>query len=580
MKFKYLVCLLLLTVLSAAKLDLTVGDTYALSGTQTISRFVNANPDLVDVRKSGNNKLLIKAKKIGAANIYYWTDGQKILVVNVRGRKTIVAKSNANKKNGRFETYFKFDPVNKTPVNQRMMVNSLEYAFLTDSGMAVDFFTRYRQSAVSDGEDVGQIENVSVRLAKSGNWLTVGDSTVKYSELTAPYLEMQGAQGAYRWGNFQLSGFAGKRPGNFWGRQVGENYFLDKDSDVDISGAKIKLSVNNNLDVGLSAMGRNAPSENMLGSYSLRAGEVNYRQGDYHFVYELADSQQDNSSAGAYRGELNYNAERLGWQIAYRDVEPEYRTLSDYFNYMGMQGWSLFGRAMPVRRVSLSGTYENYLQRFEQDRALNPDHNVERLRVRLGLDKIIFFRPSITYYSNYRDDYRTSGMNFNLYEIEILRRYLWAYYDFSTWKYSAPDTEYFNDRALAGLTYRLGWLTLKTEKVNEQSRYVYGGETYGLDGWNIITTLGDFRWSSGVRMSVSYWYQNRKDTLGVLDKNRNSIRLSLGQSVGDLYWYLNGVASRENSLFYEYRDEYDRDGYFYHDELTQSEISGGLVYSF
>jgi hypothetical protein len=83
-----------------------------------------------------------------------------------------------------------------------------------------------------------------------------------------------------------------------------------------------------------------------------------------------------------------------------------------------------------------------------------------------------------------------------------------------------------------------------------------------------------------VRLSVSYWYQNRRNTLDTLDKNRNSIRLALGQTIGALYWYLNGVAARENSLFYEYQDEYERDGYFYHNELVQSEISGGLVYWF
>jgi len=406
--------------------------------------------------------------------------------------------------------------------------------------------------------------------------LSLGDMTLRYSELTMPYLQMQGVSARIRSGSLWVEGFTGKRPGNFWGKMVGENYFIDRDQGVDVSGARLHWLVNDEWDIGVTALGRSAPKENVLGSYSVQAGEFNYRKDRYHFVSELASSSRADRQAGAYRGELNYDAEKLGWQVAYRDVAPDYNSLSDYFSYTGMQGWSLYGRAVPFRAMSLSSSYENYRQRFSGT-VTNPDHSVERLRVRMGLDRIIFFRPSVTYFSNYRDGFRSSGMNLNIHEIELLQRRLWAYYNFSTWKYSTPDVDYLNDRSLIGLTYRQGLLSLRTERVDEQFRYVSGGEPYGIAGWNVITTLGDFRWRSGVRMSMSYWYQNRKNTLNTLDQNRNSFRVSLGQGIGDLYWYLNGVVSMENSLLYEYQA---RNGYFYHNEITQSEISGGLVYRF
>jgi hypothetical protein len=221
------------------------------------------------------------------------------------------------------------------------------------------------------------------------------------------------------------------------------------------------------------------------------------------------------------------------------------------------------------------------LQRFDQEKLTNPDYDVERLRLRLGLDKVLFFRPAISYYSNYRDNFRSSGFNTQLYEIEILRRRLWASYNLSSWQYISPAAEYFTDRTEAGLNYRQGWFAYRATRVAERARYNFGGTSSGSSGWDLVASLGEFKLPHEIKISLSHWYQTRKNTLDTVDKNRNSLRLALGQSIGDLYWYLNGVVSRENSLFYEYEGEdYDREGYYYHDKLTQSELSGGLVYKF
>jgi hypothetical protein len=477
--------------------------------------------------------------------------------------------------------YFKFDPANNTPVNQRMFIHSLEYALLTDNGLKIDFLTRYKQNAVGDDkDDVGQVEKVAVRFTKNTNYLQVGDNTVRYAELAMPYLALQGLQGRYRIGSVYLDGFTGKRPGNYWGRSIVENYLQDKDRDVDVSGGRLSWYVNNALDVGYTFGGRQAESDNPLGTYSVQSGDLTYRRGAYRFVTEFASSTEKKENASAYRGELNYDAENYGWNIAYRDITPEFRSLADYFNYGGMQGVSLYGRANPLGSLSLSGSYENYLQRFAKDYVTNPEYSVERLRLRLGLNKIIFFRPSLLYHANYRDEYRSTGITAQLYEIEILRRLLWAYTDFSTWRYASPYAEYSVNSSLVGVMYRLGWFTWKTESLNEKSSFVFGGEEHGTSGWNVIANFGEFTLPAQVKMNLSYWYQHRENTLDTVDKNRNSVRLRLGQTIGDLYWYLNGIAARENSLFYEYDGAYARSGYFYHDELVQSEISGGLVYRF
>ncbi|GBR76998.1 hypothetical protein NO2_1460 [Candidatus Termititenax persephonae] len=588
MKRCWFLGLLLVALSAAAKLELAVDSVATFRPGRAITRFVNLSPDKLMIAQTAPDTLTIRARrKIGAALVYYWTDQeatrQEVLTVRVLGRSAAAAPASAvsGKNKGNFQTYFKFDPANQTPVNKKMILSSLAYS--ADAGtLGWDFYTRYRHNAVSDKEDRGQLETLTFNLHRGPNHLTVGDTYVKYSELLAPYLEMQGLTGQYSFGALRLDGFLGKRPGNYWGSAVGENYIAEKDKEVDLGGGRLVWLYNDNLDFAYAAASRRAaPEENILGSYYVQSGAVNYRWDNYRSGLELASSG-GRRQAEAARTELSYDTEKYGWQITYRDVAPGYRALADYFNYTGVQGWTFYGSARPVRSLSLSGSYEAYLQRFDREytKLTNPDYDVERLRLRLGLDRVAFFRPVISYYANYRETYRANGFNAQVSEIEILRRRLWAYYDFSTWKYESLTAEYFNDRGTTGLKYRRGWFSYRVEKIDERTRYLLGGTSYGTTGWNLITGLGEFKLPSNFKVSLSHWYQARRNTLDTLDKNRNSLRLALGQSLGDLYWYLNGVCSREKSLFYEYEDEYGRDGYFYHDKLTQSEVSGGLVYKF
>ncbi|MDR1323065.1 MAG: pilus assembly protein N-terminal domain-containing protein [Candidatus Margulisbacteria bacterium] len=583
MKKICLALVLLLAIAGAAQVELTAGASYSFKPAAKVARFVNAAPQIVDVSSAADGSLLIKAKERGTARIFYWTAQQEVLLVQVNGRKAepAAAARSPAKNNGKWETYFKFDPVNATPVNQKMILNSLEYSTAVGD-LDLDFFTRYRYNAVANGGETGQVERLNARLAGRGSFLEIGDTTVRYSELAVPYLDLQGLAGHYSFGGgrtWALDAFIGQRPGNFWGSEVGENYIADKDREVSVGGARISWRPLENFDLAYLTASRRAEKDNMLGSYSLHSAEVGYKWSDYAAFLELAETQKDH--AGAARTELHYDTEKYGWQIAYRDIAPEYRALSDYFNYTGLKGWYLYGSARPLRLLSLSGSYETYLQRFDQEKLTNPDYAVERLRLRLGLDKVLFFRPAVSYYSNYRDNFRSSGVNAQLYEIELWRRRLWASYNLSTWRYESPSAEYSTDRAEAGLNYQQNWFGYRATRVDERARYVFGGNTSASSGWDLVATFGEFKLPYNSKISVSHWYQTRKNTLDTLDKNKNSLRLAFGQSFGDLYWYLNGVVSRENSLFYEYEGEdYDREGYYYHDKLTQSEISGGLVYKF
>ncbi|MDR2428982.1 MAG: pilus assembly protein N-terminal domain-containing protein [Candidatus Margulisbacteria bacterium] len=581
MKKFCLVCCLLLAAVGAAQIELTAGAAYSFRPAAKIARFVNAAPQIIDVSRATDGSLLIKAKELGEARLFYWTDRQEVLLVLVRGRRQepVASARRTAKNNGKWETYIKFDPVNATPVNQKMILNSLEYS-AEAGGLNLDFSTRYRYNAVADANDIGQVELLTARLAGRGGFVELGDTAVRYSELAVPYLELQGLAGRYSFGQaLALDGFIGQRPGNFWGQEVGENYIADKDRDVSVGGARLSWRPLENLNLDYLTASRKAEAGNLLGTYSLHSAEIGYQWADYAAVLELAETQKDH--AGATRTELHYDTEKYGWQIAYRDIAPEYRALGDYFNYTGMRGWYFYGSARPLRLLSLSGSYENYWQRFEREKLTNPDYAVERLRLRLGLDKVLFFRPAVSYYSNYRDNFRSGGFNAQLYEIELWRRRLWASYNLSAWRYESPSAEYSTDRTETGLNYQQNWFGYRITRVVERARYVFGGSTAGSSGWDLVMSLGEFKLPHNSKFSISHWYQTRKNTLDTLDKNKNSLRLAFGQSFGDLYWYLNGVASRENSLFYEYEGEdYDREGYYYHDKLTQSEISGGLVYKF
>lgn len=578
----WLIGLCLFSCVWAARLEITAGQTKIYTAKDTIQRIINADPELVTVTQTAPTKLTVYAKNIGVAKVYFWTDKQDVLLVQVSGKKSALSKPRTpGKNNGRYEMYFKYDPANSTPVNQRMFIQSLEYRWQTLNDLTLDFQARYKQNAISAGEDTGQIERASVRLAKNNNYLQIGDDTIRYSELVAPYLEMQGITGRLRLGSFILDGFAGRRPGNYWGSEIVENYIQAKDKDVDVGGGRLTWLAGENLDLSYTAVNRTADKNNLLGSYSGQSGDLKYRYGAYLFNYELASTEEDKNKASAQRGELNYDAEDYGWQIAYRDVAPDFRSVADYFNYGGMQGWSLYGRANPSAILSLSGSYENYLQRFDRNVLTNPDYTVERLRLQMGFNRITFFRPFFMYHANYRDGYRSHGLTAQLYEIELWRRWLWAYTSFSAWRYDTPYAEYTADTTLAGLSLRRGWFTGKAEQVKTQTRYVLGGESLDTQGWNFILNFGEFDLYQNIKLTLSLWQQTRKNNLDTLDKKQTSARLRLGQAIGDFYWYLNGVATRENSLFYEYEGEkYDRNGYFYHEELVQSEISGGLVYRF
>jgi len=163
-----------------------------------------------------------------------------------------------------------------------------------------------------------------------------------------PYLEIQGVNGRYQWNNLLLEGFAGRRPGGYWGREIVENYIQEKDAEVNIGGGRLTWLASEKLDFSYTAVGRTADKENMLGSYSVQSGDLRYRSGAYQWSYELAASGENNHTAAAQRGEVNYDTELYGWNIAYRDVAPDFRSAAEYFNYGGMQGLSFYGRANPL----------------------------------------------------------------------------------------------------------------------------------------------------------------------------------------------------------------------------------------
>lgn len=164
--------------------------------------------------------------------------------------------------------------------------------------------------------------------------------------------------------------------------------------------------------------------------------------------------------------------------------------------------------------------------------------------------------------------------------IALIPQKLFYYFEFSPNKYEFSDSEYYDTQTTSGLqSYITQWWQVRLEQVSEFIRQVNGPGSTNPHGFNFITNFGDFTVPrTRIQCSLGYWFQNRKNSQGTLDKNRAAVKLSFHESMTpDFYWYLNGVFARENSLQYEFEE---RIGYFYQNEITQSEVSGGLSYTF
>lgn len=155
------------------------------------------------------------------------------------------------------------------------------------------------------------------------------------------------------------------------------------------------------------------------------------------------------------------------------------------------------------------------------------------------------------------------------------------FYEFSPWSFVYEGQETKTYRYVSGLNSRpWSWLSLRVQQENELRYYDNPlQENTNPHGLTTVAQLGDFTvpWTT-VKYNIGYWNQRRENAQGTLDNRRTSWRLRVQQLVNkDLFWYVNGVHVQENSLRYEY---VDRIGYFYANEVIQSEVSGGFSYSF
>jgi hypothetical protein len=268
----------------------------------------------------------------------------------------------------------------------------------------------------------------------------------------------------------------------------------------------------------------------------------------------------------------------------YRDISPRYLSVSDYLNYQGTEGVSIYGRQLIGGRLGITAFFENYFQSYANDfyEITNSDYHVNRSRVRLNILQLGLVRPSLTFFRNNGLNYNSTGYTLDLSQIEIIPRKLIYYYELSPWKYNFNGLESIQVYNKSGLRHLVNnWCNLRLEHVSDV-RYIQNGPDTNPHGYNFIAHFGEFNVpKTKIQTDFSYWFQNRKNSQDTLDKNRHAVKVSFHQSVTpDFYWYLNGVFAQENTLREEWEAEHGRDGYFYYNALVQSEVSGGLIYQF
>jgi hypothetical protein len=586
MKKSYVVALMVFCALGLAEpFAVSTGAQATFYAPQTIVRIVNTQRTLCAVQKQ-DKALVITGLRPGEAIVYYWdiNNTQHVLKVAVSGRVYALAGATAAKTKGKYELYFKVDPKNDTPVNKRMLVNKLAYT--TELGeYGLDLLMEYKNIGVTEKSNKEQLDTLRVRLNRGNNFLLIGDDVVQYTALTAPYLSVQGARAGFFLGNTRWDIFAGRRPGEYWGDIVKYDSYQDRQERTALSGARIVADFKP-FELGLTRVQRSGAENDQSVYYrnaAVTAVDAKYRYEAYTFTAESGTTIAKENQSKATQAQVAYEGETTGYRFTVMDIAAQYNSVTDFLAYQGARGFSFWGRYTPLRALGLTASYDKYVQRYDQEyySVTNKDYDVDRRSLRLSFSGLPFMQMSVQSFRNLGFLTTMSGSTLTFDQVSLWREYLVYFYEFSPWSftYDGQDTKIY--RYTSGLSSQVAsWCALRLQQENEL-RYYDIQDSTNPHGFTGVVQLGDFSvpWTT-IRYNLGYWYQRRENAQGTLDSRRTAIRVRIQQLIGkNLFWYLNGVNVREQSKRFEYADV-DQVGYYYKDELVQSEVSGGFSYSF
>lgn len=594
------VCLFLLMLAGltwAGTINLKAGEEYVFSSPKPYSRFVNTDKTVVAVRLIDQRNFRLSGMKRGTAYLYFWDKEKKQEVIKVSvAYNPQQRKTAARAGHGRAEIYFKFDPENITPVNKRMVSEKFYYENMIGP-YAMTLFAENKNIGKTDDDNIEQLAQFSLRLSRGPNFLTIGDDTIQYTSLTTQYLAIQGGHGRFTLGNFTLDLFGGKLAGEYYGEQVLDHATTDK-SKNNVQGGRFSVKLNDNIAISATSLRADSrSSEDVKIGRSVRSVDTQMVFDNLFLSLESAESswernyrgQKDKLNGKAQEYKADYSTPYGGWTLIFRDIGTQFQDMSEFFFYQGARGYFFNGRYTGLKYVGVSGYYENYLKRYENniDSVLyvtNKEYTNERSRVNFNF-ALGFVRPMVSVFNttqiNPNQNIYAEYKGYSLFLDQIKFGAVSAYFEFSPVSYKDiqyDQLEYLGSISKTGLRSKLGFLSLRLEHQSEMY-YYQNADSYNPHGYNFVVYLTRFTLPrTTINTDISYWFQNRKNSQETLDKNVNSARLSLSQNLtADLYWYLNGIVSQENSLKYEYEK---RVGYFYNKDLTRSEVSGGCVYSF
>lgn len=579
--------LILLGLTWAGSVQLKAGqDQIYLTKNKTI-RFLNTEKSVVAVREIDGHSYRLTGLQRGTAYVYFWDENknQEVVKVQVLYNKEQVQAKN-KKASGRFEVYFKFDPVNDTPVNKRMVNEKFYYETMLGP-YALTLFAENKNIGKTKKANIEQLAQYRLALSRGAELLVIGDENIRYTPLTVPYLSIQGGHGRTNLWGFNIDLFGGKKAGEYYGNQVLDHATRDK-SINNIQGGRITKKLFNDLEIGITAVnheGRDSLGKRIINN-SIKSLDTTYKFNDYAFRLETAEESISKNKCLAQEYQADYSTTEGGWTLTYRNIDPRYTGVADYFNYQGARGYFLHGRYSALKNLGISGLYENYHKSFDDKTLLvnNFDYTTQRSRLNLNF-MLNFLRPSLAFFNTIRLNPRYSIYSeyrgYSIFLDQFSFGPISTYYEFSPVMFKDiqyPTLEYTGSLTKSGIRTKFGVMSIRLE---HQSEVYYYSEAVNSNphGYNFILYFGKFILpETTINADFSYWFQNRKNSQETLDKNTNSVKLGLSQNLTDsFYWYLNGIATQENSLKYEFEK---RVGYFMTEDLTRSEISGGCVYNF
>lgn len=598
---RLLLLLLFLTTAGAwaETIKLKSGADYLLVSSKPYVRFVNTDKTVVSVRLLDQRQFRFTGLKPGTAYVYFWDQNKEHTVVKVQVLFDPQQKKKESKSGkGRAEIYFKFDPENKTPVNKRMVSEKIYYDTMVGP-YALSLFAENKNIGKTDHANIEQLSQFRLRLSRGNNFFTLGDDVIQYTSLTTQYLTMQGAHGRINLGNAYLDLFGGKLAGEYYGGQVLDHATTDK-SKNNVQGGRVGLKLNENVSLGATSItgaSYSGDDDRVKTNKNIKSVDAALSFNDLSLSLETAASSlrtvssdfKETLDASAQEYKADYSTPVGGWTLVYRDIDSKYFDMSDFPFYRGAKGYFFNGRYSGLKFLGVSGYYENYLQRYNNtlyglSYLTNNEYTNERARMNFNF-MLGFVRPMISVFNTIKinPEYNiySEYKGYSVYLDQVIAGPVSSYFEFSPVTYKDiqyEQLEYLGSITKSGVRTKFGFLSIRLEHQGEIYHY-QNADSFDPHGYNFVVYLSRFMLPrTTINTDISYWFQNRKNSQETLDKNVSSVRLSLSQSLTpDIYWYLNGVASQENSLKYEYEK---RVGYFYNKDLTRSEISGGCVYNF